>query len=153
MKLTEKLLLFIVVPIFIVLAIILSPLLILGYIINLINTGKYKKHYPIFLNSIEGRKFLLHTDRQKTKEYIQFTLQPLLSPDIEITTINGEIFTLEINKWCFSKMIKSISPITYPVVIKIVDGKILSFQINNQFYNAFHQNKDITVLAEKINNF
>lgn len=153
MKLTQKLLLFILVPILIIVAIILSPLLIFGYIINTIRDDKYKKHYPVFMNSIEGRKFLLHTDRQKTKEYIQFTLQPLLSPDIEVTTINGEIFTLEINKQCFSKTIKSISPITYPILLKIRHGEVLSMHINQEFYNTFHQNKDITPLVEKIKSF
>lgn len=153
MKLTQKLLLFILVPILIIVAIILSPLLIFGYIINAIREDKYKKRYPEFLKSVDGKKFLLHTNRLKTKEYVQYTLQPLLPEDIIVTTIDDQVFYTKFDRWCFSRMIHSISPTTYPVLLKIVNERVLTLHINAEFYNTFNQNKDITPLVEKIKNF
>jgi hypothetical protein len=153
MKIVEWLLKWILFALLIVGLLITSPLLILKYIVDSIYNNKLEKHYPKFLKSIDEKKFFVHTDRHNSKEYIRFTLQPLLPQDIVVTTIIGEIFADELDADSFSRMLYSVSPTTYPVLIKVVNSRVLKLEINNEFYNIMHQNKDINVLVEKIKNF
>jgi len=138
------------IPIFI----LLLPILLILYPIHFFQKKRFNKKHTEFLNANNGMNFFCYNNRKNSKNYIEKSIIPNLTEQIEIVYLNGKKVEAKQNSEFISEALYKLKNYSrFPHLMKIRNGKLIDKSINNPFYNVLNLKKDKTELLTKINLF
>jgi len=128
--------------------------MLLLYPINFFQRKRFEKKYTEFLNENNGINFFCYNNRKNSKNYIEKSIIPNLTDEIEIVYLNGKKIESQQNAEFISEALYKLKNYSrFPHLMKIRNGKLIDKSINNPFYNVLNLKKDKTELLTKINLF
>ncbi len=140
-----------------VILIIGIPLLIfhiLSYPSRRLEEKKSKRDYINYLHRIEGKNFFCYNNRKNVQELIETIIIPRLPKDVEIIFLNGKVIESDYAKTFMSRALYSLKNYQkFPHLMKIRNGEVLDFSLNNTFYNTINQQQPLDKLLAEINLF
>lgn len=155
MKLGNNILVFILfviigIPVFIV----VLPIMMVVYPIDFFKRKRFEKKYTKFLNKNNGMNFFCYNNRKNSKNYIEKSIIPNLTNEIEIVYLNGNKIESDYNTEFISEALYKLKNYyRFPHLMKIRNGKLIDKSINNPFYNVLNMYKPKNELLNRINLF
>lgn len=133
---------------------LLSPIIIILFILNYFNSLKSEKKYADFLLRINGTKFFCYNNKKNSRDFIEKNILPLLPSDIKVIFLDGKMPVSDYDPKFISRILYKIKDRKgFPYLIEVSNGQLIDKSINNDFYNTMNQNKDVGPLCKKIISF
>ncbi|APQ16918.1 hypothetical protein BTR34_06105 [Maribacter hydrothermalis] len=124
------------------------------YPFHLYKRIRFEKKYTEFLYENNGMNFFCYNNRKNSKNYIEKSIIPNLTEQVEIVYLNGKKVESKQKSIFISEALFKLKKYNrFPHLMKIRNGKLIDKSINNPFYNVLNLNKDKTSLLTKINLF
>ncbi|WP_133257262.1 hypothetical protein [Hymenobacter edaphi] len=125
---------------------------ILAY--NYLEERQFQRQYQRFLLEANGAKFFCYNNRKSSVAFAQDEVVPLLDSAVRVVFVEGSAVNASADKAFISRMLHSIKERKgFPYLLKIVDGQVLPYSVNNQFYNCLVQQKPLEPLLTTIQAF
>ncbi len=104
--------------------------------------------YQDFLRTQNEGKFLVYTNKTKSKAFVENEILPNLDKEIQVIYIEGKAVHTEVNYRIVNRLLYDQKVVGgFPWVIKIASGKPYYTSINNQLSNAIKENNPCKILA------
>ena len=114
----------------------------------------FEKKYADFLIENNGKNFFCYNNRKNSKQYLEQSILPNLSEDIEIVYLDGKRIESAYDSVFISEALYGLKHYNkFPHLMKIRNGKLIDTSINNPFYAVLNMNKSKVELLRKINHF
>lgn len=127
---------------------------ILSYPFRRLEEKKFKRDYTNFLHRIDGKNFFCYNNRKNVQELIETIIIPRLPKDVEIIFLNGRVIESDYAKIFMSHALYDLKNYQkFPHLMKIRNGEVLDFSLNNTFYNTINQQQPLDKLLAEINHF
>ncbi|MCC3157935.1 hypothetical protein LJ737_11855 [Hymenobacter sp. 15J16-1T3B] len=136
---------------FLLLALPFIPFL-LAY--NYLEERQFQRRYQRFLLAANGTEFFCYNNRKSSVAFAQEQIVPLLEPAVRVVFVEGSAVRAGADKAFISRMLAGVQERKgFPYLLKIVDGQVLAYSVNNQFYNCLVQHKPLAPLLATIHAF
>jgi len=127
---------------------------ILSYPSRRLEEKNFKKDYANFLNRIDGKNFFCYNNRENVQEFIETVIIPRLPKDVEIIFLNGRTPESGYSNTFISHALYSLKNYRkFPHLMKIRNGEVIDFSLNNTFYNTINQQQPVDKLLVEVNHF
>jgi len=145
----------IIVFLFLLFLVILSPILIALYIYDRLERGITERRFRKYLAANVEAKYFCYTHRKNSQDYVRAHILPSLPQDVKVIYITDKMFNLGNDiefldqiVWKMKSMKKG-----FPCLAKAVDGELATESINSELYNAIAKHKDVDKIIKKIDEF
>jgi len=103
---------------------------------------------------LNNKNFFCYNNRKSGQSFVEITLSPLLSSEIELIYLDGKILHSSYDKQLIFNLLHHLQNYSkFPHLIKIRNGRVIDQSINNDFFNTLNQDKPIEHLLDKIECF
>ena len=127
---------------------------ILSYPSRRMEEKNFKRDYINYLHRINGKNFFCYNNRENVQEFIETNIIPSLPKDVEIIFLNGRVVESDYTKTFMSHALYDLKNYQkFPHLVKIRNGEVLDFSLNNTFYNMINQKQPLDKLLAEINHF
>ena len=136
------------------LCILAIPVMLVGIPILHFQRKNFEKKYADFLIENNGKNFFCYNNRRNSKQYLEQSILPNLSEDIDIVYLDGKRIESAYDSKFISEALYGLKHYNkFPHLMKIRNGKLIDTSINNPFYAVLNMNKSKVELLRKINHF
>ena len=136
------------------LCILAIPVMLVGIPILHFQRKNFEKKYADFLIENNGKNFFCYNNRKNSKQYLEQSILPNLSEDIDIVYLDGKRIESAYDSVFISEALYGLKHYNkFPHLMKIRNGKLIDTSINNPFYAVLNMNKSKVELLSKINHF
>ncbi len=127
---------------------------ILSYPSRRMEEKNFKRDYINYLYQIDGKNFFCYNNREYAQEFIETIIIPSLPKDVEIIFLNGRVVESDYAKVFMSHALYDLKNYQkFPHLMKIRNGEVLDFSLNNTFYNMINQKQPLDKLLAEVNHF
>ena len=136
------------------LCILAIPVILISIPIHYFQPKNFEKKYGEFLTENNGKNFFCYNNRKNSKQYLEESILPNLSEDIDIVYLDGKKVESVYDSGFISEALYGLKQYNkFPHLMKIRNGKLKDTSINNPFYAVLNMNKSKIELLKKINLF
>jgi len=145
----------IIIFLFIVFVVILSPILVPIYIYDHFNRKLKEGRFRKYLASNVGAKYFCYTHRKNSQDYVKTHILPRLAEDVKVIYITDKMFNLGNDIEFFDEIVWKMKSMKrgFPCLAKAANGELATESINSELYTAIANHKDDDKIIKKINRF
>lgn len=135
--------------------IVLLCLVLFGIIYLNLNERKHRRAYNDFLVALEGKNFFCYNNKEKSLEYVQTDIIPLLPKTVEPIFLNGRhIVSDKYEPFLLSSMFYRFKNYKgFPQLVKIRSGAAIDMSLNNELFSCMNEGKSKSILIDKMKDF
>ncbi|MEM8529886.1 MAG: hypothetical protein AAGF95_03530 [Chloroflexota bacterium] len=126
------------------------PLILLLMLVSRIQAQQFGRRYAAFLAQHEGIEFFCYTNRANSQFFVEEQILPVLDPQVHIIQLQGRKANSAFDEAYVSHMLHNIDQVGFPVVMKIVNGRVLDRSLHDELYCIINQKRDPTLLVQAI---
>ena len=113
-----------------------------------------KRKFSANLLTLEGKNFFCYNNRKKCRLFIEESIRPQLAQYVEYIYLEGRQPVSAYDPIIVSQLLYSVKNHSkFPHLIKIREGELIQYSINNQLFNTLEQKKPIEPLLKEIDGF
>jgi hypothetical protein len=148
-KIVKRVLLFILLVLFIIIASpLLFPLLISGVIVTWVKASQIKKQYQAFLSRNNDLVFFCYSDRKRNQVFVQQKILPHLDPAIYTIFIQGNEPQSDFDKRSVARMLDNVKHKSCPMLLHIANGQVFETTLEDDLQQVIDGHIDPTQFAK-----
>lgn len=134
--------------------IVLLPATLFTLLSGYVSNRSFSKCYKAYLTTLEGTKFFCYNNRSDSMVFIEREVLPRLDSDINVVFLEGRTPKSAFEQVFISKALYEVKDKKgFPYLLKVVNGEVIDYSINNEFFNVKNQGKSMDELLKKVSLF
>lgn len=127
---------------------------VLSYPSRRLAQTNFEKGYLEYTNRLNDKNFFCYNNRENSKEFIESYIIPKLPESVEVIFLNGRAIESDYSREFISHALYRLKNYRkFPHLMKVRNGEITDFSLNNTFYSIINQNKPLDELLNEVDLF